>query len=75
MKSIMHLSFVPPLVLLTGCTTLPPAESTPPPATVTTRTDAAGRYAGRDETRINAATGKPEVMHYDAQGRFQGTSR
>ena len=60
------------LLLLAGCAS--PGTATGP-ANVTTRTDAAGRYAGRDEVRTNAATGKPETMHYDASGKYIGISR
>lgn len=70
---------IPPLILLTGfsallsgCTT---TGTTAAPVPTTHRTDAAGHYAGRDEVRTNAATGKPETMHYDAKGRYIGISR
>lgn len=60
------------LLLLAGCAS---PGFTPAPIPTTHRTDAAGRYAGRDEVRTNAATGKPEVMHYDAKGKYIGISR
>jgi len=58
--------------LLSGCSS---TDTTSAPIPTTYHADAAGRYAGRDEVRTNAATGKPEVMHYDAKGKFIGTSR
>jgi hypothetical protein len=60
------------LLLLAGCAS---TGTTPAPIPTTHRTDAAGRYGGRDEVRTNAATGKPEVMHYDAKGKYIGISR
>ena len=58
--------------LLSGCASTG-TTSTPIPTTY--HADDSGRYAGRDEVRTNAATGKPEVMHYNAKGKFIGTSR
>jgi hypothetical protein len=59
-------------LLLTGCAT---TGTTSAPIPTTYHADASGRYAGRDEVRTNAATGKPEVMHYDAKGKYIGISR
>ena len=58
--------------LLSGCAS---TGTTSAPIPTTYHADSAGRYAGRDEVRTNAATGKPEVMHYDAKGRYIGISR
>ena len=70
MRFLIPLLFA--LLLLAGCAS---PDITPAPIPTTHRTDAAGRYAGRDEVRTNAATGKPEVMHYDAKGKYIGISR
>ena len=47
----------------------------PAPIPTTHSTDAAGHYAGREEVRTNAATGKPETMHNDSKGKYIGISR
>ena len=60
------------VLLLSACHS---SGDAPAPIPTTHRTDAAGHYAGRDEARTNAATGKPEVMHYDAKGKYIGISR
>ncbi len=59
-------------LLITGCAS---TGTTSAPIPTTYHADASGRYAGRDEVRTNAATGHPEVMHYDAKGKYIGVSR
>ena len=59
------------VLLLSACH----SGDAPAPIPTTHRTDAAGHNAGRDVVRTTAATGKPEVMHYDAKGTYIGISR
>lgn len=70
---------IPPLILLTGFSALftgcASTGTTSAPIPTTYHADASGRYAGRDEVRTNAATGRPEVMRYDAKGKFIGITR